>query len=45
MGSDSRVALGGGPGDEAVESTVEAGDEPVQRPTHILLVVELHGGQ
>ena len=39
MGTDSCVALGGGPSDEAVESTVEAGDEPVQRPTHILLHV------
>ena len=36
-----RGALGGGPNDEADESTVEAGDKPVYRSsmhTHILLL-------
>ena len=36
--NDKHEALDGGPGDEADESTVEAGDEPVEHTAHILLL-------
>ena len=42
VGNNLRVSLGSGLSGESVESTVEAGDEPVQCLTHILLhIVEL----
>ena len=46
-GNDTRGVLGGGPDDEADESTVEAGDELVYRPracTHAYTTTR-NGGQ